>query len=781
MKFKATILTLFLVLSSLSLNAQDKRLTIQEIIDAVNIDSLMFFVEELSGERSTLINGSPYTIVSRHKNSPSNDKAADYIKQKLESYGLQTFDQNFSSSGRNVYAVQTGTDTPDEKYIICAHYDDMPSGSIAPGADDNGSGTAAVIEAARILSSYSFPFTVVYALWDEEEQGLVGSNYYANQAATAGDIIKGVVNMDMIAWEGNNIDIVDIHTRNVGDSYELSDKAVEINGSYNLDLILDLKDPGSTYSDHASFWSNGYGAILLIEDGSDFNPYYHSTSDLIQYFDNDFFLKCSQLSIATLASMAMNMTMSISHEPVASMTTTGDINVSASVSTGLEIGTGISAPRLYYRMNNGSGFSEFFELSPVTQTKSVEFNFVIPAPPLGTLIQYYIAAQTSDGSMVVTLPSGGSGVNPPGNVPPQEFFQFYVAPLEVAFTDNCANMNYWQSNSTWNTTSSKYVSAPYSFTDSPSGNYPSNASSILTTLNDIDLSNVVGAELRFQTQWDIESNWDYGQVQISTDGTNWIPLAGIYTEDGTGSFQPNGEPVYDGTQAAWVEESIDLFDYVGSNIKIRFALYSDGYIEEDGWYIDDIEVATYSVVPVELTSLSASVSESNIVLNWTTATEINNQGFEIQKSNDKKNWKVSGFVEGNGSSTNMHQYSYVDANPTNGRNYYRIKQVDYNGTFEIYGPVHADFMGVSEYALMQNYPNPFNPSTQINFAVPEKSFVTLKVYDILGKEIATLVNSEMDAGYHKAAFNAENLASGIYIYTITAGDFVNTKKMMLIR
>jgi hypothetical protein len=192
-------------------------------------------------------------------------------------------------------------------------------------------------------------------------------------------------------------------------------------------------------------------------------------------------------------------------------------------------------------------------------------------------------------------------------------------------------------------------------------------------------------------------------------------------------------------------------------------------------------VVTYSVVPVELTSFTASAAENGIVLNWSTATEINNHGFEIQKSNDKKSWKVAGFVEGNGSSTNMNQYSYIDSNPANGRNYYRIKQLDYNGTFEIYGPVYADFVGVSEYALMQNYPNPFNPSTQINFAVSEKSFVTLKVYDILGKEISTLVNAELDAGYHKATFNAENLASGIYIYTITAGDFVNTKKMMLIR
>jgi len=128
--------------------------TIQTIINNTNIDSLIYFVEELSGEVSTIIGGSPYTIVSRHKNNASNNKAADYIKQKLQGYGLPTYDQNFSSTGRNVYGVQLGTVYPNKKYIICAHYDDMPSGATAPGADDNASGTAGVIEAARIFSQY---------------------------------------------------------------------------------------------------------------------------------------------------------------------------------------------------------------------------------------------------------------------------------------------------------------------------------------------------------------------------------------------------------------------------------------------------------------------------------------------------------------------------------------------------------------------------------------------------------------------------------------------------
>ena len=120
-KFLLVVFSVVLI-SSIS---QSQSPIIQSVINETNIDSLIFFVEELSGEIQTIIGGSPYTIVSRHKNQPSNDKAADYIKQKLESYGLSAYDQWFSGSGRNVYAVQPGTEFPNQKYIICAHYDDF--------------------------------------------------------------------------------------------------------------------------------------------------------------------------------------------------------------------------------------------------------------------------------------------------------------------------------------------------------------------------------------------------------------------------------------------------------------------------------------------------------------------------------------------------------------------------------------------------------------------------------------------------------------------------------
>ncbi len=164
------------------------------------------------------------------------------------------------------------------------------SGTTAPGADDNGSGTAAVIEAARIFSQYSFPFTIVYALWDEEEQGLVGSAYYATQAANAGDSILGVINLDMIAYDGNNDGNADVHTSSIANTSSIKDKMLEVNLVYGINLDLDVV-PAQPYSDHQSFLNNGYGAILLIEDDNDFHPYYHTVNDIYSLLQPTLFCK----------------------------------------------------------------------------------------------------------------------------------------------------------------------------------------------------------------------------------------------------------------------------------------------------------------------------------------------------------------------------------------------------------------------------------------------------------------------------------------------------------
>ena len=298
------ILTVLLSVFFLHQGLAQTNPTIQEIIYKVNIDSLTKFINELSGEVPVIINGQPVTITSRYYNTSTNDKAADYVKQKFEGYGLQTSDQTFGL-GRNVYAVQPGSIYPDQYYIVCAHYDDMPSSGLAPGADDNGSGTVAVIEAARVLKDYDFDYSIIYAVWDAEELGLIGSDYYAQNAAANNMNILGVLNMDMIAWDGNNDNKAEIHTKNIANSVALKDSMLKINNTYDIGITTSIINPGLNASDHASFWNYNYGAILLIENYyGDFNPYYHSHNDLVSNFNFPYFDKCSKLTIGTLALLA---------------------------------------------------------------------------------------------------------------------------------------------------------------------------------------------------------------------------------------------------------------------------------------------------------------------------------------------------------------------------------------------------------------------------------------------------------------------------------------------
>ncbi len=187
-------------------------------------------------------------------------------------------------------------------------------------------------------------------------------------------------------------------------------------------------------------------------------------------------------------------------------------------------------------------------------------------------------------------------------------------------------------------------------------------------------------------------------------------------------------------------------------------------------------------VPVELTGFSATVNSGIVNLNWQTATETNNSGFNIErKSVEGSEWNTLTFINGHGTTTEPQSYSYNDENISAGKYLYRLKQVDFNGTYEYSNEIEVLVNPPDKFSLNQNYPNPFNPTTAIEFQLPKESFVTLKVYNILGFEMATLVTEQKPAGVHKINFNASELPSGMYIYKISAGSFEQTRKMMLLK
>ena len=199
-------------------------------------------------------------------------------------------------------------------------------------------------------------------------------------------------------------------------------------------------------------------------------------------------------------------------------------------------------------------------------------------------------------------------------------------------------------------------------------------------------------------------------------------------------------------------------------------------IMDDYFFSDEMPI----VVPVELTSFTATTDNGNVNLNWSTATELNNSGFQIERSSGNE-YQVVGFVAGHGTTTEVRNYSYSDQNVNAGSYTYRLKQIDFDGTFEYSNAIEVEVVGVKEFTLGQNYPNPFNPATTINFSLAEPSFVKLAIFNLLGEEVQVLKNEYMNAGSFNVSFNASSLPSGMYLYKIETAQYSSVRKMMLMK
>lgn len=375
-------------------------------------------IREFSGDTATIIGGLPYTLLSRHSNSEHNPKAAQFAYERFLSYGYQPIYMNYSAIGSNVYVKKTGTKYPNKQYIICAHYDDMPSGPLAPGADDNASGSCAVMEAARLLVNLSFDYTLVFILFDEEEQGLIGSKNYADSAYFRGDSILGVINLDMIAWDGNND--YQINIRSNTPSLQMAYTTINIFYIYQPILIPFLV-MNVTSSDHASFWNRGYKAICGIEQRSEYNQYYHTVNDKFQIISMPYYLSQTRSAVATLMTYGWDYLADIYHTPITSSQPLVPVNAVAVIKSPHKIAKDVNGPRLYYKVNNGS-----FSFVNYNYYNLDTFRFTIPGQSAGSNVKYYIAAQDSLGKFVVTKPSRGRGINPPGMIQPDSLLTYNI-------------------------------------------------------------------------------------------------------------------------------------------------------------------------------------------------------------------------------------------------------------------------------------------------------------------------------------------------------------------
>ncbi len=391
---------------------------VDSVINLCTNPILSKLIREVSGDTATFIGGIPYTILSRHSSTVHNPKAAQFIFEHFQSFGLAAQYMNYRTNGTNVYVKKLGTKYPNRQYIICAHYDDMPSGALAPGADDNASGTCAVIEAARLCTPFSFDYTLVFIAFDEEEQGLIGSKAYADSAYFRGDTILGVINLDMISFDANHD--YQINIRSNTNSLPLCYSSRNIFYIYQEALIPFIVMNVSS-SDHASFWNRGYKAICAIQQRSENNPYYHTVNDNFSIVWMPYYLSYTRAVIAALMNFGWDYLMEFVHTPVISASHQTPVNAVVVIRSPHPVAKGSNGPRLYYKVNSGTLNSLNYYYNNLDT-----FKFTIPGQNAGSTVSYYIAAQDSLGKFIATLPAGGRGLNPPGTIAPDTLFTYSV-------------------------------------------------------------------------------------------------------------------------------------------------------------------------------------------------------------------------------------------------------------------------------------------------------------------------------------------------------------------
>ncbi len=807
--------------------------TIANIIGQVNRDSLISFVRILSGEDSVVIGGNK--VIIRHRDETGRILAAEYIKQKLSSYYLTVYEQNYFT-GRNVYAIREGCIYPEKKYIICAHYDAVD----VYCADDNASGAAAVIEAARILSRYTTQYSIVFAFWDEEEIGLIGSDYYASQASINQEQIEGVVNMDMIGWDGNNDGLLDIHSANIANSNLLASILVSTDSLYGLSLSPEVYDPGTGASDHSSFWNYGYGAVLLIEAyyGGDLNPYYHTINDRIDKFNLNYFHKMSQLSIGSLSSLAL-----------------------ASRDTFLAFVQPVFGYQSYPVNIEIRGFNTHF-VGGTQQVWLSKGNSIISADSFRVLTNNRLNAHFRIPSVcdtgkwsiniecsldgILTKTDAFSVLRPPAIIAVQPDSIVVTVPLGSTTSKRLTISNqgetelYFRSFGGFSSTNfALKFDGIDDYAEVPDNPELSAIGSAFTIEFWMKINH-----LPYNTQ-EVLGKWGAGYTEDDEFGAN------IY-ESGTidiGISGNSGQTINAGVQSepiqpmTWNHIAM-VFNSLISSLKLyvngsltdeentntiimdrdtdqpfRIGTYDFLYAPFFEGYLDEIRIWNIARTQTEVTKYmyrQLAGTESGLIGYWNFN---EGSGSYLYDKTINSNY---GLLYGSPlwvDSDAPIQPGWIFITPDSGvcspHSSFELDLVfdatqldpgDYNASIIINSsdpfnptvtvPIHLivgsgsdtenETQAPKEFKLFQNNPNPFNPSTIINYQLPIISRVQLKVYDILGNEVAVLVDKEQAPGDYEVEFSvARNsiprLTSGVYFYQLRADNVVITKKMLLMK
>lgn len=661
---KLILLFLSLLVFSAQLSAQFINETrIDSVVNLVSITSLSKYLRELTGDTTTTIGGSPYLIYSRYSLSPANPKAAQYLFEKFQSFGLSVRYQVGDTNSVNVIARKTGTRFPNQKIVIGAHYDNIiwpvlpqPLDTVH-GADDDGSGIVALLEMARLTAGMSFEYTIEFAAWDNEEIGLYGSRFYSDSAYINGDSIKTYINIDMIAY--NYLNTNTFHAG--GDS-----NSVFFNSLFNVyktryipNYNLNLKNASYYGSDNNSFINNKFRTFCLSEYQIAVNPNYHKLTDNFANANMTYCRDVMKPIFGMLMTLAGNKNAFFDHKPLASTYDTTSRNLWTIIKFPNGLPSGVIAPRMYYKIN-----TQAYNYTTAYYSNNDTFKFTLPGIPKGSGMKYYFAAQDSTGSFVCTYPVGGNGINPPGSTPPANTFVYSVYNNLIFCSETLPK-----------------------------------------PINDL--------------QYTLDT------IQVSSEGfinKIMINLSLNHTNDG--------------------DLLIQLIGQNGVILSQRNGNGGQNYINTT---FDD--------------SASLSITQGTPPFTGTFRPQTSLTGYFDKPAAGKYILRIFDAAAGNtGSLTSW------------------CIQIE---TKMNVGIQHAEVP--LKYELSQNYPNPFNSTSNVRFSITKMSSVRITVYDMLGRQIQTLVNEVLQPGTHKASIDASMLASGVYFYKMEAGDFTDTKRMILLK
>lgn len=778
---------------------------IQQMVDNVSVDTIWQRIATLQN-------------MERYTQNPNAMAAANYLKNYYYKLGYDTVYFHTWHSGwiPNVIAVKYGRLYPDEVYLVGGHYDVYANG--APGADDNGSGTAAILEIARVMAPLNYQRTLKIVNFSGEELGLLGSAAYASQAAQQGENILGMINMDMIAYVAPG-DPIDVDVVSNTASTDLYNAYLQYSQTYVPTLsIVPGSLPFGASSDHASFWQNGFRAIFPFEDSDHYSPYIHSSQDVLGISANNQTLAelGTKSVVATLASLVGIAEAHIAGY-VYSAETLDPIQQATVYFNGDSVITNQQGyymtpaltPGSYQVVFTASGFIPDTVNRTIQQYEFLQLDaYLIPVGsqrPYVHLQNVVIDDDSSGGSL-----GNNNGIADAGETV-QLFGQFF----------NSGNMTAQNIVATVQT-GSQWVTI---LQDSllvgvlPPDSTALSQNSLLVEIDSQTPANtIVPFTLTIHYQgYMTTANFQLmvhnrGQVLIvqDDDGSGLSPYTTAL--DSLGISYDVANPQVPAAEMAEYDYLIwfcgeeynntltsadqqKLADYLNSGGKLFITGVDIGYdIHNDPFYSNYLKAQYIGDGPYSVTTMAYGINGDPISGDFESGLSINDNYVDQ--------------INPTGGSDQIFYYTYQGNNYGCGVKYDGVYQLVYlTFAFEnvpsasdreiLMGNI-VDWFGVptaidhkpgvlaGSFSLLPNYPNPFNSETIISFSIPRSGKAVLEIYDVLGRRVKTLLNDRIPAGNYRIRWNGRNrwgqaVSSGVYFYRLQSGEQVLTRKLLLIR